>query len=137
MKQDSNDFARIKQSLIPNEEWRDLPGYIGRYQVSNLGRVKALARMKRIASMGLQPCPERFLTPTLNNKGRYKVSLYLNYRKKSHFVSRLVLLAFIGDKPELEADHINHDKKDNRLCNLEWVTPEENLRRRNEEYYKC
>lgn len=99
------------------EEWRDVPGYDGRYQASNLGRVKG---------------PRGILRPFLTHGGYLINTAYLNGEKVREGVHRLVAKAFIPNpenKPQI--NHINGDKTDNRPENLEWVTcSENNLHRR-------
>lgn len=70
------------------------------------------------------------LTQSTNSSG-YKIVRLEGIRER-HLVSRLVLTAFIGPRPTKvhQADHLNGIKTDNRLENLEWVTPKENMRRR-------
>lgn len=101
------------------EEWRDIEGYEGIYQVSNLGRVKALERILII--------PEKIMTNTLTEVGYLQVRLTKNKSAKSELVHRLVAKAFIpnpDNKPE-----VNHKlgiKTDNRVTELEWNTKSEN-----------
>lgn len=111
-----------------DEMWADVKGYEGRYQVSTLGRVKSLARMRRGKSGCKVPVPEIImaLTPKKDN-GRTKPYVEVRFRNgglrtekcKSFLVHRLVAGAFI--KPlELgeQVDHINGVHYDNRVENL-------------------
>lgn len=87
------------------EEWKDIKGYEGLYQVSNLGRVKALPR-------------NNILAPTINNRGYLKVRLSKQNKKATKYVHRLVAFAF----PEIcgewfEGCEINH-KDENKLNNI-------------------
>jgi hypothetical protein len=95
---------------MESEEWRDVVGYEGLYQVSSLGRVRSNNVIRKI-----------------NGKRYYKIDLYKDSICKWHLVHRLIALAFIlnpHNKPEV--DHINKNTKDNRLENLRWVTSKEN-----------
>lgn len=84
-----------------------------RYQIYNLGRIYS-------------PRTKRYLKFWENHKGYSKITLY-NGRFKNHFVHRLVMETFVGKVPEgLEINHKNGVKNDNRLENLEYLTPEEN-----------
>ena len=100
-----------------SEEWRDVVGYEGLYQVSSEGRVKSFKWNK-----------ERFLKPRGNRGGYLQVNLYAGGGKpKKFYVHRLVCEAF-HDNPDNkpQVNHVNEDKADNRACNLEWCTAEEN-----------
>ena len=101
------------------EEWKDVVGYEGLYQVSSLGRVKRL--------VGYQCCVERVLKPGKRRDGYLQVALYRDGKATNKRVHRLVAKAFLGDAPEgYEVNHRNGDKADNRAENLEWVTASEN-----------
>ena len=104
---------------MKNEEWRDVAGYEGLYQVSSEGRVKSLERKgcKR----------ERILKPIDDGRGYLRVDLYAGGKRKRFKVHRLVCQAF-HDNPDNkpQVNHINEDKTDNRACNLEWSTRIEN-----------
>ena len=102
---------------MENEIWKDIPGYEGLYQASNLGRILSLKFAKT-----------RILRLRKNNYGYFLVTLRNCNKSKTFSVHRLVLLAFVG-KSDLVVDHINEIKTDNRLCNLEYVTYEENAER--------
>lgn len=103
------------------EIWRDIKGYEGLYQVSNLGNVKSLTykNTKQI----------RNRRPYKNKNGYLRVELSKNGKKKKVSIHRLVAQAFIlntDNKPEV--NHKNGIKADNRADNLEWVEPKENIR---------
>jgi len=110
------------------EMWVDIRGYEGRYQVSNLGRVKSLARMRRGKGGSVVPVPERIMALTPKKAtARTRPYVEVKFRSggvrtepcKSFLVHRLVADTFI--KP-LEAgeqvDHINGIHADNRVENL-------------------
>ena len=110
------------------EMWADIQGYEGRYQVSTLGRVKSLARMRRGKAGADVPMPERImrLTPKKDN-GRTKPYVEVRFRKgglrtercKVFLVHRLVADAFIKRlEPGEQVDHINGAHSDNRVENL-------------------
>lgn len=111
-----------------NEVWKDIPHYEGLYQVSNIGRVKALPRVRENHTHGRWIQPEQIMATRLNKDGYEFLCLTgRNGKRKAERVHRLVALAFIpnpDNKPEV--NHINCVRDDNRVENLEWVTREEN-----------
>ena len=104
---------------LPNEEWRQIEGYYGKYLVSNMGRIKSLKHANA-----------RLLTAFPNNKGYYRVCLS-QFGKSRHFlVSRLVASAFCeNDDPQTKTtiDHIDGNKKNNQASNLSWCSLKENV----------
>lgn len=112
-----------------NEIWKPVRGYEGLYEVSTLGRVKTLERIQVVgAHGGTRIWPEGIRAQSNHWKG-YKY-LYLNkLKRQKFFVHRLVADAFIPnpeDKPIV--NHLDGNKRNNRLENLEWCTDSENQR---------
>lgn len=99
------------------EEWKDIKGYEGLYQVSNLGRVKSLKFGK-----------ERILKPIKNTVGYMQVSL-CKYGKIKKFTVHNILAEVFIQNPENkpEVNHIDEDKTNNMVSNLEWCTRKENV----------
>lgn len=96
------------------EEWKDIEGYEGIYQVSNLGRVKSLARYKRKT--------DRIVTGSPNTVGYICVQLRKDNKRKSKLLHRLVLSAFepCDYDDQLDVNHKDLNISNNRLDNLEW-----------------
>ena len=95
------------------EEWKEIEGYPN-YEVSIYGEVYS----KKKGDV---------LEPQNNTHGYYVVTLYDNNIPKMHTVHRLVAKAFIPNPfNKNEINHINGNKKDNRVSNLEWCTSSEN-----------
>ena len=110
------------------EIWKDIQGYEGEYQVSNLGRIKSLPR-KRVTPTGWPYLSKgKILTPKLRKDGYLEISLRTKGKGKSYFIHRLVAQAFIPNpynKPQV--NHLNGKKSDNRIENLECATRKENM----------
>lgn len=104
------------------EEWRDVPGYEGKYQVSNFGRVKSLARFVLNGNKHWQP--ERIFKKYLNNRGYEELKLYKGNREfKNVQLHRLVAQAFIPNPNNYpQINHIDGNPENSRVENLEWCT---------------
>ena len=110
---------------MKNEEWRDVVGYEGRYQVSSMGRVKSLARTDCLG----RTVKERFLKPCDNGRGYLYISLSDGTGEhKRHYIHRLVGEAFVPNPLEKEdVNHKDENPSNNHASNLEWLTHKENL----------
>ena len=99
---------------MENEVWKDIDGYEGLYQVSNLGRVKSLKNKK-------------ILKYSKNYKGYCQINLYKNGKRKKYCIHRLVALGYVNNILNKEqVNHIDGNKENNCVYNLEWVTCSEN-----------
>lgn len=105
-----------------NEIWLPINGFEGIYEVSNLGRVKSVER-KIFRDNRYQPIRERILSQKLSKAGYMIVGLHKNGKSKFKYVHRLVGETFL-ERPdyECEINHIDEDKTNNVLSNLEWCT---------------
>ena len=103
------------------EEWRSVPGLDPAYQVSNLGRFRALPRTCPQKGGGTRYLPAQMLAVQFN---RYCT---VQARGKSYSLHKLVLLAFVGaPQPGQVCRHLDGSPQNNRLDNLAWGTPHEN-----------
>ena len=104
--------------IIVNEIWKPIEGYEGLYEVSNLGRVKSYQKNKN----------GHLLSFTKSTWGYHLVGLNKDGKRKSFSVHRLVATAFL---PKIEGkeviNHIDCDKTNNHVDNLEWCTQKENV----------
>ena len=108
---------------MEKEIYKEIPGYEGSYMVSNYGNVKSLKWGK-----------ERILKPANSNRGGYK-QVHLNYNNKSTtpMVHKLVAMAFLGHQPNglmgNYVDHIDNNKLNNMINNLQIISHSENSRK--------
>ena len=115
------------------EVWKDVKGYEGLYQVSNLGNVKSLNYRGHKGH-------EHILMPKTNNNGRLWVLLYKHGKAKPTLIHRIVGIAFIKNPDNLpQINHKDENPKNNMANNLEWCTLEYNLmytyKRHSEKYH--
>ena len=116
--------------MIKKEIWKDIPGYEGLYQVSNIGRVKSLGRMVKHSSGGYRTVRERILKPNVDNHGYLQVGLSKNCKIKTIKIHQLVAIGFLNHKPSgynIVVDHIDNNPLNNCVNNLQLITPRLNL----------
>src|SRR5689334_7938096 len=102
---------------MKREKWVDVAGSGGKYMVSDLGRFRSYTKKMKGG----------FMKPYKTELGYTRIPLAINGKVKLHYIQRLVWASFNGPVPEnLEVDHINRIRDDNRLCNLRLLSPLEN-----------
>lgn len=122
------------------EMWKDIKDYEGLYQVNNYGRIRSLDKLqdfyffskgnKNGNSKELKEVlrPGRFMKTTTNSFGYKCVGLYKNKKVKYSLIHRLVAEAFlIPDSKRKHVNHMDSNPGNNKVENLEWCTPAENL----------
>lgn len=106
------------------EIWKDIDGYSGKYQISNFGNVKSLDRVDKLGrkKTGINRKISK------EQDGYSYINLIGDDSKtKSYFIHRLVAGAFeIGGSEKIQINHIDGNKNNNHVSNLEWVTASEN-----------
>jgi len=110
------------------EEWRDVVGYEGLYEVSNLGSVASKQKTVMAKNGTTRSYPRRKLKQYENSSGYMRVHLCKDGSSKMVLVHRIVAMAFV-DNPSSKpfVNHLDENKQNNRADNLEWVTNDENL----------
>lgn len=104
--------------LNENEIWKDIPGYENQYQASTLGRIRSLTRQVYNYTK-----PGRVLKQ--NSNGHFY--MYVSLNGKKHYVHRLVATTFLNNLNKLrEVNHLDFNKLNNKISNLEWVTSAQN-----------
>jgi hypothetical protein len=113
-----------------DETWLPVPGWEEAYEVSNHGRLRSRDRvcLRPAHRSKKQQCKGKIISlATVNKYGHLRARLHWQNKKVQIYIHQLVLLAFLGPRPEgLEVRHINGDPTDNRLCNLAYGTRKEN-----------
>lgn len=114
-----------EEGLVCWEEFKDVPEYEGLYQVSDLGRVKSLARTITRSNGILENKSEKILKQSDNGKGYLNIRFVNNYTEARKYTHRVVLETFQG-KCKYPVDHKNHIRSCNILSNLRYCTQREN-----------
>jgi len=109
------------------EIWKDIEGLEGDYQISNLGRLRSLTRTITKSDGYTYTRKGKIIKPQ-ERQGYLRGRVSVMKVKATYSIHRLVATAFIPNPENKEqVNHINENKADNRVANLEWVTPKENV----------
>lgn len=118
---------RLPVDVIPGEVWRSVEGYEGLYEVSDLGRVKSLARVVHAKDGRKIHYTEKLLRVNEDSRGYLQVCLCNHTKRKTWLVHRLVAIAFLGHPPQgMEVCHNDGTRNNNRITNLRYGTRSEN-----------
>lgn len=110
-----------KEVYNMREEWRDIKGFEGLYQISNMGNVKSLERTVWNSRGYYVTVPERIRKARKNRYGYLYVALWKEGKRKQYMIHRLVASAFLNNADNLpEINHKDEDKTNNTVDNLEW-----------------
>lgn len=107
------------------KQWKNIPGYEGIYQASNLGDVRSIPFERADKTGRISHYAGKILKQHKNSRNGY---MYVHLLGKAHSVHRLVLSAFTGNRAGMDVNHLNGNKEDNRIENLEWCSRSENIR---------
>ena len=116
------------------KEWKNITGYETLYKVSNYGEVKSKRRViYDIIDGERQPvsvAPEKIMTPIDHGNGYLYITLTdENGQRKNFYIHRLVAEAFLPNPDNLpQVNHLDYDRKNNKVTNLEWSSVSENVR---------
>lgn len=109
------------------EIWKDIVDYEGLYQISNLSRIRSLDRRINHKNNHTIIRKGKVIKPVLGNRGYLKFLLSKDNKQKAQLLHRIVAQYFIPNpENKSEVNHIDGDKTNCRIENLEWVTPSEN-----------
>ena len=120
-------FKYIDNMNQEKEIWKPVVGFEGLYEVSNLGNVRSIDRVIRYSDGRVFNYKGKIRKPTVHRDGYLYVMFSINRSIKNVKVHRLVAEAFIPN-PETKTyvDHIDTNRKNNKVSNLRWVTAKEN-----------
>lgn len=114
--------------MIGIEMWKDIDGFVGIYQISNFGRVKSLSRKIKNGRNSFFISKEKFLKFRKNKKGYLQVNLSKDGKDYFKGLHQIVADNFIDkEDSSYEVNHIDGDKTNNCLNNLEWVSHKDNM----------
>lgn len=117
----SNLYQNLELDNFPKEEWKDVENYEGLYQVSNLGKVKSLKDNNGKPR-------EKIMKQEKTKNGYLRIMLCKNGKRERFLVHRLVAQAFLENPSNLPCvNHIDENKENNQVDNLEWCTYQYNL----------
>jgi hypothetical protein len=123
------DPSKLQNELIAEELWKDVVGYEGLYQCSNIGRVRSLDKVIHTNNQhgSCSKWKKGKQLKQYDNQHGYLVAHLHNGKPKTIAVHRIIALAFIPNTDnKSEVNHIDGDKTNNKISNLEWNTRSEN-----------
>lgn len=120
----NNQFSKEE---LETEVWKDIPDFEGYYQASTLGRIRSVNRDLKLSNGQTRHYKGRLIIPHLGNRGYFLLSLYIKGKEYKFSVHSLIAKTFLESSGELEVNHIDENKTNNRVCNLEYVTHNYNL----------
>lgn len=117
--------------LVMKEQWKTIDGYSNKYQISNLGNVRKIGKLfNGFGKSGMKYYKDPIYLKPFDNGHGYKVVSLNNGKKvrKNHYIHRLVAEYFIDNhKNEKYVNHIDYDRSNNVVTNLEWCSALDNI----------
>lgn len=111
------------------EVWKDIKGYEG-YQVSNKGRIRTCNKTTYSQLHGIRHWKDRIIKQKTAQDKAMRVELWKDGKGKTVLVHRIVALTFLGEPPQpnMTVNHIDGNRKNNHVENLEWLSLADNIR---------
>lgn len=110
-----------------NEIYKSIPNFDG-YEISSLGNVRTKSGKSTVRNDGIKRVwKQRVLKPQINPQGYYIVKLYIDGKQYTRTVHRLLMIAFYPNRVNEVVNHIDGNKLNNNINNLEWTTYTGNL----------
>ena len=121
-------YKNLSLEDLSGEIWKDIPGYEGLYQVSNMGRIKSIANKEiKFGVNQVNSKIDKIIKQLKNGQGYLRIGLSKNNKQIKFSVHRLVAQTFIPNpENKTTVNHKNEIKTDNRVENLEWMSNKEN-----------
>lgn len=114
--------------MVAKEKWSPIKEYEDYYAISNFGNVKSVERKVKNRN-GYRIVKERILKPSISNKGYYLVALSKNGKSHTLAIHKMVMEHFNRCAFDYEViNHIDHNKLNNNISNLEYITQKENVK---------
>jgi hypothetical protein len=112
------------------EVWKDIPDFEGLYQASSFGKIRSLGHGCRKGKV---------LKPVCDSQGYPRIALYKDGKHYGRKVHRIIMLTFVGEREHsgIKINHIDGDKTNNNLFNLEYCTHSQNMRHASENGLLC
>ena len=108
------------------ETWKSVVDYEGMYEISDTGRIRSVDRVVTRCDGTVWKLRGKLLKQAIDHSGYSFVMISKNGKIKNHRIHRLVMDSFSPEGKKREVNHIDGDKTNNALSNLEWVTSSEN-----------
>lgn len=116
--------------MIDKELWKDVPNYEGIYEASTYGRIRTKDGKTTFDNRhGLRHWHSRIMKYRGHSAAGHRVSLWINGTHKDWLVARLIAITFLGvPQVEMTVNHMDGNRLNNNIKNLEWLTREDNIR---------